>query len=668
MVSTHTLTVRDILGPEGEIARRTSGYEHREPQIRLAEAVAMALAEHEHLVAEAGTGVGKSFAYIVPAVLSGKRVVISTAVKALQSQLMEKDLPFLADLFADLAPFTYTNLKGVGNYLCLAKLAEIEAGGVARSQATLTAWQDIQEWRDTTSTGDVEEAASPVTAEMRPDLTATADECTGKACLFAGQCFSRTAKQRAKEAQITVVNHALLMIDAQMRQRTGFAVLPDCDAIVIDEAHQLEEAAINAFAIEVTEARWQRIAARIKKFTGLADELLGAIGLQVRALFADYATKARGSDERGALRIGDDAARGERIRELILQMIGLVEQGAPSLVMDSDEQTKLGKAIDAALSYGDDLLACLTPDPSNTVVRYVETDGQRTALVRTPIDVSAQLREMLFSRQAKGKRVPVVSTSATIVDLGQRFDYWRSRVGMDAGRELLAGSPFDYHKNSVLYIPHGLEAPAYGDRLAESRYYDRMGDEMERLVRASGGRAFLLFTSRKALNAVHDRIGRRLATDFLTLKQGASPTGLLVRRFKDNGAAVLFGLKSFWEGVSVEGEALSLVAIDKMPFAPPGDPVWDGQCEAITRATGDKWAWFNRLALPTAAIALKQGFGRLIRTTTDTGVVAILDSRLRTKAYGKRVIAALPPARQCDEFACVEAFFAGQEVGQSRMF
>lgn len=674
-------TVDGILGPGGSIAQQLPGYEHRETQLEGARACERAMAEGGHLVCEAGTGTGKSLMYLTAAINSGRRTLVSTADKALQGQIWLKDIPFLQKVYAGIGrQVRAALLKGRSNYACLHKVSELrgqllptfksfEAG---QSWAPFLQWLDAPERTD--DCADLEMFPGEMPGELRSEVTSDSDSCLGKRCPLYTSCHVENAKARAEGSDIVVVNHALLMRHLSIKAASGgyVTVVPDGDQIVLDEAHHLEDVATDAFGVQITAARWNRLYARLERLTvkhreaiaeraanwiERADLVSGPLDTLLQTIQARM-EKSKDS----AQRLGDEAALITPALAPLAALAGDMRSGTPSWLdgedADRDAWEKLAKQT---RKMAEDLAACNAADLDNEYVRYAELEmlnGRiRIVLNVKPIDVAEALREMLFSAIRT-----VVSTSATIAT-GGSMSYWRERVGCDEATELEVGSPFDYKRNGVLYLPERslalkLDSSAARGANGMEAYTDTLATEIERLILASRGGVFALFTSYRMLNAVYERLSPRLQ-DYLVLRQGEAPRGRLVERFKAaKGRAVLFGTKSFSEGVDIQGEALSLVIIDKFAFVPPSDPIFDARKDKITRETGDDWAWFNRLAIPNATIAIKQAVGRLIRTTTDRGTVAILDGRAITKPYGKRITNSLPPFTQTQSLEVVRAFFS----------
>lgn len=711
-------TAAAVLGAGGLVSAALPGYEPRPSQVALAEAIQAAMNANVHLVAEAPTGTGKSLAYLTAAVGAGKKVIVSTAIKALQEQLEQKDAPFLSSVL----PFSFAVLKGRSNYLCdwrLEELRERAAGdmfGVFKTLEAAEAWPEMDDWAAETVSGDLESAEGIVPAELRELLTVDSDACLSKACPVLARCKVERAKRIAKASNVIIVNHALLLRDLMIRDMTGgnSALLPDEHAtVVLDEGHHLEDQATDAFGVELSLGTWKRIDRRLQNLTvyhasvkasrsDAGDET--AAWHDQAAELMDRATAVEGpllelfaaveaslaEAERDALPLSNLARPAAPVLAALGALFAPIgEDEVPGWLVKAADRMAWEKLRGSADNLATALALLASPAADDAIVRFAKWDGagdrRRLVLCAKPIDVSGELRRLLFSApryieldtdEATGEirraRVSgyesVIAVSATIAtDAG--FTYWRSRVGLDAAAELMVESPFDYDRNALLYVPFGdrgaeLDPQRARDERSREAYFGALSDTMEELVTASGGGAFLLFTSGKAMREVHGRIADRLArAGLLVMMQGDAPRGRLVADFKADGHAVLFGLKTFWEGVDIQGDALRLVALDKMPFNPPDDPIYAARCDAVDRRAGRQMAWFFGLALPNAVIALKQGFGRLIRTTSDRGVVAILDGRLGSKGYGERVIAALPPARRASRLEPVRAFYAADGPG-----
>lgn len=716
-------SVLDVIGPQGTIAQKFVGYEARAPQLKLALAIEAAIGSRQHFVGEAGTGVGKSFAYMAPAARSHRKTVVAVPTIALQEQLLGKDAPFLSQPGIINGGFSYALLKGRANYLCLQKYNAFKDEPTFASADDGKSWSAIREWADETPDGDIGTLSIPLPVGIRQEITATSDECLGESCPLYESCHAENARERARNVDIVITNLAMLMMDLQLRDESGgmATILPDeVETLVIDECHQLADAASNAFAKEVKYGRFAFISRRIEALarraarhdlaSRQADELIRAaeegrepVSVTPETLVEDWSARlaVAGESLREALNhyvLRLEAAETTKQRlgdewEILFDALTALDTLHVQLLstpagLDETDRKSWDKMRDLLETLTADLASVASPERDREVVRFVTLEETKSSLASdgiiltvTPIDVAPILRRVLWDttfyrpidkdkeKRDAGDRLPltVICTSATIAtDTGaDALRFWLDRVGL-ADHERLApglvvGSPFDYPRHALTYVPS--DAAAFDATAARTpqglsrEYLERLSIEYGRLIMASGGRAFCLFTANKTLDYVYRRIAPTLIKrGFLVLRQGEAGQGELVRRFKDDGRAILFGVKSFWEGVDVQGDALSLVIINGMPFTPPDDPVFAAQCEMIDRKYGAR-ASFRMLSIPTATIALKQAYGRGIRSKSDRAVIAILDGRLRTKQYGAGVVKALPPARVTGDLDDVRAFF-----------
>jgi ATP-dependent DNA helicase DinG len=610
--------VDTVFGPGGAIERELPGYEPRPEQAALAAAVDRALDMGEHLLAEAGTGVGKSLAYLVPALASGQRVVVATATKALQEQLLDKDVPVASAAVG--RPVDVVVLKGRQNYLCRRQLQGFQPFLLGNGRDAL-AWESMQGWLDTTQTGDRAELEVEPTDALWAELAVGADRCSGRRCPFHGSCFAEGARARAAEADLVIVNHALYFAHVA----SGGGVLPEHDAVVFDEAHRLEESAASWLGGRVSRALLRRLANDIERACREAQKPLPARALD---------RVERGGER--LLRAVAPAAGRRRLREVPAEPAALLTDALTDL---ADTLQGEGEELDAlsrrALGCAAQVEACLTPDERERVV-WSEPD----AIAWAPVDVSPELRDRLWDDGPTA--ILVSATLATGEDAG----FVRRRLGLDHARETVVGSPYDFGSQALLYLPRNMPDPR------SDEFVDRAAEEIVELLTLSEGRALVLTSSYRALDAYRERIRGRVPYDVLV--QGEAPRERLLERFRDEVDSVLLATSTFWQGVDVPGEALSLLVIDKLPFSAPGDPLHEARCEAVERGGGD---WFRDYALPTAVLQLRQGFGRLIRGHGDRGVVAILDPRLRTRGYGRAFIGALPRCPAADDLAAVRSFF-----------
>ena len=623
-----------LLGPTGPLARGVPGYEHRPGQIRMARAVQDLLQHDGVLLIEAGTGIGKTWAYLIPAALSGRRVLVSTGTRALQDQIMEKDLPALKDHLG--IEIDAACVKGLGNYLCLRRFNELSSSADAMQPRFARALPALRDWIETTRTGDRAALASiPEEDPIWSRVVSGSDTRIGARCDYYEDCFVTRVRRRAESAQLIVVNHHLFFADLALRD-TGFAsVLPDYDAVIFDEAHQIEDTATLFFGSRLSTAMLERL---------------------VRD--ARTALQSERGDKRQETRLLDGVL--QRSSNFFAALPAGVNGGRVPLPPEAIPQEELF-ALDNALaelgSFCRDLrlpresvlqIARRTEQLRNALgsleapgqVSWAQGSGRSPSVGSSPIDVGPLLRERLH------ERVPcTVFTSATLTTGGD-FRFLKRRLGIDAEvSEELVESPFRYEEQAALYAPKHLPDPRASD------FPEVAAKEILELVRMSGGGAFVLSTSLRMMRLLAERVGPELEYEWFV--QGDAPKQTLLDRFRDQGNAVLFATASFWEGVDVPGSALRLVVIDKLPFEVPSDPVVAARCARLDE-TGE--SSFMRYLVPAAALSLKQGFGRLIRTTRDRGVVAILDSRIRRKGYGKVFLRSLPPARVCDTLEEVREF------------
>jgi ATP-dependent DNA helicase DinG len=614
-----------FFGPGGRLAATLPGFEPRAEQAALAQEVADALERGEHLLAEAGTGIGKSLAYLIPALASGQRVVVATATKALQEQLLTKDIPAAAAALGH--DVRCAVLKGRQNYLCRRSLQTLELP-LFRSAEDAREYERLRDWIETTETGDRAELVFEPRPSLWSDLAVGPDRCAGRRCAFLGTCFSELARERAGQAELVVANHALYFADLSVRGHSdGPGVLPEHDAVVFDEAHRLEEAAAAWFGGRLSLAGMRQLLRDVERVCRESGSVVPARALAV----IDAAA--------GELLGGLDPGRGrrrltEREVEAALEPASELAAGLARLAealrgAGEDEDALARRALGAV----DDLDACLSVGDENAV-----SWAEQGAIAWAPVDLSDLLRETLWERE----------TTAVLVSATLEPRFLRKRLGLAEAREVELASPFDYQDRALVYVPRSLPEPR------SPGYYERVADEVVTLCRLSEGRALVLTTSYRALDELWERAAPRLS--YTTLRQGDAPRERLLERFREEVDSVLFATATFWQGVDVRGESLSLLVIDKLPFAAPGDPLVEARCERIARAGGD---WFAEYAVPWAVLQLRQGFGRLIRGHGDRGVVAILDPRLHTRAYGRRFLEALPPAPRAVHVAAVADFFGG---------
>lgn len=628
---------------EGGLAKTIKGYQPRAPQIEMAQAIVEAIRSHRHLIAEAGTGTGKTFAYLAPAILSGHKVIVSTGTKNLQDQLFNKDLPVLRKAIK--TPFLAALLKGRSNYLCTYRLENSLNSSFGFSKEDADALSKIKSWSKRTKTGDIAEM-SEVT-EANPvwyQATSTVENCLGQDCPNYADCFLVKARKEAQEAEILVVNHHLLCADWSIRGGGFGELLPKAEVIIVDEAHQLADTASDFLGISVSSKQLNDLArdALVEYFKDATD--MPAL----RA--ASEELEHGGKDLR--LAFGIELRRGEW-RDIdsnpkILGSLSDVQAQLQNLTEQLELASVKSKGLELCFKRAEELaqqLKIIAEDPGGKWIRWYETHRKTVTLSRTPLDIAAEFRSFMQS----GKAVWIF-TSATL-SVAQRFDHFAKGLGVVDAENARWDSPFDYASQSLFYHPKGLPKPENPDFTASIIEF------VVPVLQASRGRAFFLFTSHRALKEAAELLADRVPYPLLI--QGSRPKGILLDQFKATGNAVLLGTSSFWEGVDVRGEALSCVIIDKLPFASPGDPVLKARMEAMRRQGRNP---FFEYQLPAAVIALRQGIGRLIRDVTDRGVLMVCDPRLLKRSYGQIFLDSVPAMQRTRDIADVQAFFEQEKV------
>ncbi|WP_426662996.1 ATP-dependent DNA helicase [Rhodanobacter aciditrophus] len=631
--------VAALLGAEGPFARELPNFVPRAAQQAMAAAVAEAIAGRETLIAEAGTGTGKTYAYLVPALRSGERVIVSTGTKALQDQLYFRDLPKVVGVLG--ARLKTALLKGRANYLCLYRLDQTVREGASFDRAQAAQLATIRAWSARTRRGDrMELAEVPEESPLWPRVTSTPENCLGVECPFYDDCHVVKARREAQEAQLVVVNHHLLFADLALKQEGFGEILPGAAAFVLDEAHQVPELAGQFFSQSVSARQLAELAQdALRECSGVT----GAIGLLLEPVEAlqDALRRLRLAMEplppRGAFGALEAVAA---VREGLRELGELLATLADLLASQAERSRGLANAHERAALLAERLERILDQD-SERDVRWFELFPRGFALHATPLDLAAPLRAMRERSEAAW-----VFTSATLSVAGQ-FDHFARQLGLDEPRTLALESPFDYARQALCYLPEGLPDPAARD------YTERVLDAVLPVLQASNGRAFLLFTSHRALRRAAELLATRVPWPLFV--QGTAPRHQLLEEFRHSGHGVLLGAASFWEGVDVVGDALGVVVIDKLPFAAPDDPVLAARLEALEQQGINPFMGWQ---VPAAAIALKQGAGRLIRSITDRGVLVLCDPRITGKGYGRLFLASLPPMPRTRALAEVRAFFA----------
>ena len=637
-----------FFGPGGVLARTHPAYEFRRGQLQMAEAVEQALTERRHLIVEAGTGTGKTLAYLLPVIRSGKRVIISTGTKTLQEQLFFKDIPFLQQHLGELR---VCYMKGRANYLCRKKLYDLTEQPVLNGLEETSQFRIISDWEKTTETGDRAELAElPENSYLWPKLDARTDRCTGSDCQQFDRCFITEMRRRAAESDIIIVNHHLFCADLAIKAAADRApdagVLPDAGVVVFDEAHELEDVATDYFGVTVSNLRVEELLRDVENTLRRVNvpliEVMPACG-QVRdrsQFFFSLIPPGEGRfafenrpeflEENGDEYLGFQNALLHLYTEL---------QAIPN---KPEEVHALARRVEEVRVQ----LGFILESKARNTVFWIERRTGRGAqhnvfLQATPITVSDILRTTLFEHLESA-----VLTSATLAVSGG-FEYVRNRVGIQHARELVVQSHFDYESQALLYVPPDLPDPR------QPQFVERAAQRVRELLEITRGRAFCLFTSYALMNQLHARLLGELP--FPVLLQGSAPKNVLLEEFRLTPNAVLFATSSFWQGVDVQGEQLSCVIIDKLPFAVPNDPVTAARIKAIDEDGGNA---FYQYQVPSAVISLKQGFGRLIRSLHDRGLLCLLDNRILKKQYGRVFLDSLPKYGRTTDIKVVESFFA----------
>lgn len=652
----------ELLGPHGPFAQHVDGFAPRPQQQRMAEAIEQALLNNEVLVAEAGTGTGKTYAYLVPTMLSHKKTIVSTGTRNLQDQLFHKDLPLVRKALG--IPLQATVLKGRSNYLCRHRLnlAETETQNIQRSQQAELI--KITEWAVQTHSGDIAEVINvPEGSSIWPKVTSTADNCLGQDCPQFGDCFLVKARRKALDADVVIINHHLLCADMVIKESGFGEVLPSADAFILDEAHQLPEVASHFFGLSLSSRQLIELArdSRVEQMRDAADF----------AILADYAAQLEKATADMRLALGQQQRRApwQQVAghsQVISATTALIE-ALQALNTALQEAAVRGKGLESCQVRCESLLLKLQQftqtngqnkdeeadheesfESSESAaqprqeeeVQWFETHSRSFSLNSTPLEVGANFRARMSQYQSSW-----IFTSATLA-VGEDFSHFNQRMGLQQPDTLLLESPFDYARNAVLYHPKDLPEPS------AAHYNEAVLQASLPVLEASRGRAFILFTSHQALREAAEWLEGKL--EYPLLVQGDLPKSALLNQFRDLGNAVLLGTASFWEGVDVRGDTLSCVIIAKLPFASPGDPILQARIAALRRQGANP---FMEHQLPQAVIALKQGVGRLIRDIEDRGVLMLCDPRLLNKSYGQIFLDSLPPMIRTRNLAKVSEFF-----------
>jgi len=642
------IDLHELLGAEGRLAEHLPGFTVRDEQLAMANCVASAIASRQALIVEAGTGVGKTFAYLVPALLAGKHVVISTGTRSLQDQLFRRDLPMITAVLG--RPVRIALLKGRANYLCSHRLGLAMTHGQNRgfSRELAGSLRKVNMWSMQTRKGDIGELA--VVAESDPVwpwVTSTRDNCLGAECSFFDRCHMIAARREALAADIVVVNHHLLMADLLLKENGFGDLLPGADAVIVDEAHQLPDVATQAFGTTFSARQLRELVRDVTSeptlaaIAGLSEQQLQIMhGLEEQAMLGTQALAGM-----------SETVDAERWPDLLLDALAesrkLLHEFVASTTVAAEDQSELRGLRDRALELAQrcELFINHTSDDEEVVpaVRWSTVNKSGFSLHHAPVDVAKPLGELIHKQGGAW-----IFTSATLA-VGTDLSHFANRVGLPTAIAKQFGSPFDYQRQALLYLPRKLDMPS------TPQHTRQVVDAALPVIEASGGRTFLLFTSYRALREAAQRL-RSLwgeAGPYPLLVQGEAPRDVLLQRFREFGNAVLLGTGSFWEGVDVKGDALCVVVIDKLPFAVPDEPLIKARLAAIEQRGGNP---FMEEQVPQAVMTLKQGVGRLIRDRHDFGVIMLCDRRLTTRSYGKVFLDSLPPMPRTEDVHKVSQF------------
>ena len=658
--------MEEIFGKNGIIAKYHKDYEYRVGQIKMAEAVPRAFEEKKHLIVEAGTGTGKTMAYLVPAIAAAigqkKRVIISTGTKNLQEQLMEKDIPFLQKVLPK--KFSASSMKGRSNYACLYRIAKAENQPILAGLDEMDSFEEVRHWARESETGDKSELTNlPENIPFWSRINAKSETCLGQKCPDFEPCFVTRMRGRAEDADIVIVNHHLFFADLNLRGNEYGRVLPDYAAVIFDEAHLIEDIAADYFGFQVSSFQIDELvrdadalpitdAIVTRDLTKLAAKIIG-----LADQFWIRFTQIRNQDGRFpmlpnafAQKMNDGEIHPTPLGEAYFVLDSALERLESAIDVFADKMTEAESLVRRVRQTRFDLEFVCSQAEKNYVY-WLEKRGRGIFLRASPIDVSTLLQEKLFD-----KLETVVLTSATLSSNG-KFDFIKDRLGLNEDdnktETLLAPSAFDYQKQAIIYLPKAMPDPRTPD------FLQMAAAEIIKIIQVTNGRAFVLSTSNLSMNTLYELVSMRV--NFPCFVQGSMSKAGLLEKFRQTPNAVLFATSSFWQGVDVQGEQLSCVIIDKLPFAVPSDPIVAARTRFIDDNGGKS---FFDYSVPQAIISLKQGIGRLIRSKTDKGVIALLDPRLKTKGYGRDFLNSLPKTRVTSDLKDVEQIFLKSDAAK----